>query len=518
MTELIEITTIIRNGDTQTRVGLNPITLAEYAEEMIDGVLFPSIVVYRDEDGNLWLADGFHRVVAALKAGLKEINADVRIGEKRDAILHSVGANATHGLRRTNEDKRRAIATLLRDQEWRTWSDNRISQKCGVSDKTVANLRAQLESGSEIPKVSERVGQDGKTYPVKHWGMSNGTAFWKLIEKFKLDKSSIMEQLQPGAKVLTDLTASKEDTWRRLDQLATERVAKLFPVDSYIRHYDGYMGKVLQAHPTVLRVYDYKYEVESSWATERVDPSTPEAFAVWKAAEAQAAHNVPPPVPELTAPDVGARHAVPVSDPSPTALALKEGDTVRNIHSGVEGKIVGFQGDAARIEGPNGARLVKRAYLETVPDTTPQSAASAVGTQRAMSEAVETRHTVSQAALPADIDAIAPRPWRVEQGAQPFIVDAKGKNLASVYFNKGADKPVADLIVEAVNVCTDGLADWMLSEKRAFLRLLAWEKGTLDALPVLLDDATYLKQWLASVESGLKEELEQPQPKEVATP
>jgi hypothetical protein len=37
---------------------------------------------------------------------------------ERDAILFSVSANGTHGQRRTNEDKRRAVLCLLNDPEW----------------------------------------------------------------------------------------------------------------------------------------------------------------------------------------------------------------------------------------------------------------------------------------------------------------------------------------------------------------------------------------------------------------
>lgn len=46
---------------------------------------------------------------------VEKIKADVREGTRRDGILHAVGANATHGNRRTNEDKRRAIVILLND-------------------------------------------------------------------------------------------------------------------------------------------------------------------------------------------------------------------------------------------------------------------------------------------------------------------------------------------------------------------------------------------------------------------
>jgi len=52
-----------------------------------------------------------------------ELEINIINGTQRDAILHSVGANATHGLRRSNQDKRKAVVTLLEDNEWCQWSD-----------------------------------------------------------------------------------------------------------------------------------------------------------------------------------------------------------------------------------------------------------------------------------------------------------------------------------------------------------------------------------------------------------
>jgi hypothetical protein len=46
-----------------------------------------------------------------------EAPAEVRTGSRRDAVRYSVGANSVHGLRRTNEDKRREVQTLLADAE-----------------------------------------------------------------------------------------------------------------------------------------------------------------------------------------------------------------------------------------------------------------------------------------------------------------------------------------------------------------------------------------------------------------
>jgi len=81
----------------------------------------------------------------------------VKQGTERDAILYSVGANATHGMRRTNADKRRAVMRLLEDEEWGKWSDGEIARRCGVTRQTVTNHRASLAKFA-----SE------KTYTTKH--------------------------------------------------------------------------------------------------------------------------------------------------------------------------------------------------------------------------------------------------------------------------------------------------------------------------------------------------------------
>jgi hypothetical protein len=40
-------------------------------------------------------------------------------GKLRDAVLHAIGANASHGLRRSNSEKRKAVHAMLNDEEWR---------------------------------------------------------------------------------------------------------------------------------------------------------------------------------------------------------------------------------------------------------------------------------------------------------------------------------------------------------------------------------------------------------------
>lgn len=128
------------DGGTQSRATLNQHVVDDYAEAIKAGATFPPIVIFYDGKKH-WLADGFHRFHAYRQAGKSKVAADIRQGTRRDAILHSVGANETHGLRRTRDDKRRAVLTLLNDAEWAKWSDGEIAKRCAVSREYVNRLR-----------------------------------------------------------------------------------------------------------------------------------------------------------------------------------------------------------------------------------------------------------------------------------------------------------------------------------------------------------------------------------------
>jgi N6-adenosine-specific RNA methylase IME4 len=158
MTEsvLIARDKIRRDGGTQPRAGLNDATVAEYAEAKSRGVKFPPLQTTFDGT-DYWLWDGFHRDAADGLQGLIEVWCEVRAGTRRDAVLLAAGANATHGLRRTNEDKRRAVLILLDDPEWSQWSDREIARRTHVSHPLVAEMRALTGNSS-----SER------TYETKH--------------------------------------------------------------------------------------------------------------------------------------------------------------------------------------------------------------------------------------------------------------------------------------------------------------------------------------------------------------
>ena len=174
--ELVHLNSIKTNGSTQMRAGLNADTVAEYREAMQESGWgdFPPIVTFYD--GSIhWLADGFHRLAAWQSVGVSvsdsKVPAIVKTGGQRDAILYAASANAVHGLRRTNADKRRAVEVLLRDEEWRQWSDQEIARRCAVDPKTVGTIRREMYPPTlEIPESTMRTGADGRTINTANIG------------------------------------------------------------------------------------------------------------------------------------------------------------------------------------------------------------------------------------------------------------------------------------------------------------------------------------------------------------
>jgi len=159
----INIKAIRIGGGTQSRVEINNEIVTEYAEAIKAGAEFPAVVVFNDGVDN-WLADGYHRFHAHNQAGKASISADVRAGTARDAVLYSLGANGTHGLNRTNADKRKSVQTMLDDAEWAKWSDNAIAKACAVGYSLVSDVRKAISPIRVDAPSTRTVERSGKTY------------------------------------------------------------------------------------------------------------------------------------------------------------------------------------------------------------------------------------------------------------------------------------------------------------------------------------------------------------------
>jgi hypothetical protein len=151
--EMLELTKIRTDGGTQMRAKLSEKVIEEYAAAMREGhrADFPPLVVFFDGT-DYWLADGHHRYHAAQRMmhGVRydTFDCEVHRGSRREAIIYAAGANATHGLRRTNADKHRAVMALLDDPEFgdrQHYSDRVLAQMAAVSQPFVSKLRAMRE-------------------------------------------------------------------------------------------------------------------------------------------------------------------------------------------------------------------------------------------------------------------------------------------------------------------------------------------------------------------------------------
>jgi uncharacterized ParB-like nuclease family protein len=144
----LKVSQIETSGGTQMRAKIDQAIVAAYRDIIAD---LPPVDVFHDGT-TYWLADGFHRYWAHHEEKCSTIDCVIHKGGKRDAILFAVGANAAHGLRRSDDDKRRAVQALLNDVEWAKWSDREIARRCGVGHPFVAKIRAaHLESIPDAP-------------------------------------------------------------------------------------------------------------------------------------------------------------------------------------------------------------------------------------------------------------------------------------------------------------------------------------------------------------------------------
>lgn len=161
----VEVKKINLKENTQSRVEINQNTVDEYAADLKGGAKFPPVVLYKNEK-SYYVGDGWHRILAFKKAGEKNIDADIKQGTKRDAVLYSVGSNAAHGLRRTNEDKRKAVTLLLADKEWAQWSNREIARQSCVGEKLVRTIRKELSAVKPQISTSKKVKRGGKEYTI----------------------------------------------------------------------------------------------------------------------------------------------------------------------------------------------------------------------------------------------------------------------------------------------------------------------------------------------------------------
>ena len=223
----MKLTEITVDSSLQGRSKLNQEVIDEYSETIREGGKLPAIKVFRIGSSH-YLVDGWHRYFAHKKAGLADIEVDVIDGNMREATLYAIGANDDHGLRRNNEDKRKAVMMLLDDVEWSEWNDSEIAKAARVSRMTVSRIKSSLG----IKKDEVKIIRDGKEIKLNtaNIGSKNEKKFLGVQpiqeENFENEITAEMEAIVEENETLTRrlavaaMEASDEEKRMAEDQLA----------------------------------------------------------------------------------------------------------------------------------------------------------------------------------------------------------------------------------------------------------------------------------------------------------
>jgi ParB-like chromosome segregation protein Spo0J len=201
-----------------------PLSEEEYESLKSDiaehGVRVPVVV---DEEGVT--IDGHHRIRAweELREDGREVPdypKEVRSDLKTDAEKNELALKLNMQRRHLNRAQKRDIIAAKLGQS-PEWSNNRIGSLLGVDSVTVSSVRLRLEVASEIPKLKNLVGADGKEYP-RHYASEIEDQVSLLQEQNKKKIRNVL--LSPTTSRRSD-TGIAEDLNVSVEEVAEQRKA-----------------------------------------------------------------------------------------------------------------------------------------------------------------------------------------------------------------------------------------------------------------------------------------------------
>lgn len=142
------------DAGTQSRLAINEDVVAEYTEVITQAGIdwpFPPLDVFHD-GADYFVADGFHRLLAAIRAKLASVPCNIHKGTASDARIFGMTANDRHGLRMSREDKRACVEWLLDNGGKMT--QKAVAEKAGVSTRTVQMVVAERNPASVAGKAT----------------------------------------------------------------------------------------------------------------------------------------------------------------------------------------------------------------------------------------------------------------------------------------------------------------------------------------------------------------------------
>jgi len=224
-TSSIRVDSIVMDKRLMFREKIDEELVESYYERYRNSFYMPPIKVCEVKNAGRLLVDGFHRLTAAKKAGLEYIEAMVEYGSYDDAEWAAANANLTHGKALNRKERRKVAALYLKRYPER--SDSWIAEDVGVSDKTVAEVRKELEKSKLIPKLKQLKTKSGKTYPrsiSRESSVEKGTP--------EVSQQKIQEESQKAS--TKESQVSKEENTKKLASSLAEGIKEVLNKADYI--------------------------------------------------------------------------------------------------------------------------------------------------------------------------------------------------------------------------------------------------------------------------------------------
>ncbi len=216
----VQLADIQADEDVQPRAnGLDLAYVAELAAQYHAGDELPPITLYRCPVSGLhWCADGFHRVAAAAQVGFESVPALVLAGGKSEAMRHAMGANATHGRRRTAADLTRCYRRAVAEQ-WVAPDDTAAVAdllKCSKRWASEITRGAREQANAERDAAIQKLADEGKNqrYIAGRVGVSPATVNAVL----SVQKRKTSETEQAGSDPTTKVSSREETDPQEADE------------------------------------------------------------------------------------------------------------------------------------------------------------------------------------------------------------------------------------------------------------------------------------------------------------
>ncbi len=226
----ISLAEINNDRRTQLRVASDGDQIDNLVAAMRAGVALPPIDIFAAGDGTFYIADGWHRFMAAAEIArgdlTKTISATLHDGGFAEALKFALGANAAHGLRRTNKDKRHCVEVAC--EQFSELSNRAIAELCKVSYQMVNDHRPEVTNS-----VTCRTGRDGKSYHPKAPQPSSQLDFFGILDR---DFAPVVDGVKTVLKLPVWLDTTIPDT-EKLEGLSAMR-KRLRDLDAEIEDYE----------------------------------------------------------------------------------------------------------------------------------------------------------------------------------------------------------------------------------------------------------------------------------------